>query len=359
MSKYYVGIMAGGIGSRFWPLSRSKYPKQFLDILGTGESLLQSTFNRFKKFIPAENIYFITSKKYVDLINKQIPGLNKDQILAEPARRNTAPCVAYFSNKIYRKDKDAVLMIAPSDHIILNGSEFENKILLAASFADNNDCLITLGIQPSRPDTGYGYIQYLKKEPIEDEIFKVKTFTEKPPSELAKTFLASGDFLWNAGIFVWSAKSILESFEKHCNEVAEIFNKEGVYNSDNEKAFIDKAYGLTKSISIDYAIMENAQNVLTIPSSFGWSDLGTWRSLFDNLNKDENSNAITARKVMNFESKNCLISAPENKMVVLVGVDDYYIVDTEDVLLICKKNKEQEIKSITNEIKATHGDKYL
>lgn len=359
MSNYYVGIMAGGIGSRFWPQSRSHYPKQFLDILGTGESLLQSTFNRFKKFVPAENIYFITSDQYVDLINEQLPGLNADQILAEPSRRNTAPCVAYFSNKIYQKDKEAVLMIAPSDHIILNESEFESKMVLAAEFAKQNDNLLTLGIEPSRPDTGYGYIQYLKKEPIENEIFKVKTFTEKPPLDIAKTFLASGDFLWNAGIFVWSAKSILNAFDQHCKEVAEIFNQADAYNTSNEKEFIDKAYGLTKSISIDYAIMENAQNVLTIPSRFGWSDLGTWRSLYDNLEKDENTNAITAKNVMTFKSENCLVSAPDNKMVVLVGVDDYYIVDTEDVLLICKKDKEQEIKSITNEVKNEHGDKYL
>jgi len=359
MSNYYVGIMAGGIGSRFWPASRSHNPKQFLDILGVGESLLQSTFNRFKKFVPAENIYFITSEQYVDLINEQIPGLNKDQILAEPSRRNTAPCVAYFSNKIYQKDKDAVLMIAPSDHIILNEPEFENKMLLAADFAKDNDNLITLGIQPTRPDTGYGYIQYLKKEPVKNEIFKVKTFTEKPPLEIAKTFLESGDFLWNGGIFVWSAKSIIHAFEKHCNEVAEIFNQADVYNTPNEKAFIEKAYALTKSISIDYAIMESAENVLTIPSSFGWSDLGTWRSLYENLEKDDNANAITAKNVLAFKSNNSLVSAPENKMVVLVGVEDYFIVDTDDVLLVCKKEMEQEIKAITNDVKRESGDKYL
>jgi len=359
MSKYYVGIMAGGIGSRFWPQSRTKFPKQFLDILGTGESLLQSTFNRFKKFIPAENIFFITSEQYVATINEQIPGLNEDQILAEPSRRNTAPCIAYFSNKIYQKDKDAIFMISPSDHIVLNEPEFEKKILLAAKYASENKNLITLGIKPSRPDTGYGYIQYLKKGPIEKNIYKVKTFTEKPPLELAKTFLESGDFLWNAGIFVWSAKSILTAFDKYCSDVAEIFNKPEVYNNDNEESFIKEAYGLTKSVSIDYAIMENADNVLTIPSSFGWSDLGTWRSLFDNLEKDENNNAFAAKNVMNFNSQNCLVTAPKNKMIVLVGVDDYYIVDTDDVLLICKKENEQEIKAITAEVKSKSGDKYL
>lgn len=359
MKNIYVGIMAGGIGSRFWPMSRNDFPKQFLDILGTGESLLQSTFKRFSSFIPESNIYFITSSNYADLIHEQIPQISKEQILSEPIRRNTAPCIAYFSNKIHSKDKDAILMIAPSDHIVLDSKSFEERMMKAAHYASENDNLITLGIQPSRPDTGYGYIQYRKKQELAEDVFQVKTFTEKPQLEMAKTFLESGDFLWNAGIFVWSAKAILKSFDKHLVDVAEVFKNEDSYNCSKEEGFIENAYALSKSVSIDYGIMEKAENVVTIPSDFGWSDLGTWRSMYENLPKDDHGNAISQSDVLLYESKDNLVRVPGGKLAILVGLEDFYVVDTGDVLLVCKKDQEQMIKAINSDVKNQKGDQFV
>ena len=355
----YVAIIAGGIGSRFWPKSRVGYPKQFLDILNTGKTLIQSTVERFLQFVPKENIFIVTSADYADIVKEQLPMLSKDNIVLEPSRKNTAPCIAYISFKILKIDLKANLIVAPADHLILDTATFEKTCEKAITFIDHHDALVTLGIQPAYPNTGYGYIQH-ETEVNEDNIFKVKTFTEKPNIDLAKTFLLSGDFLWNAGIFIWKVDTILRMFEEHQPEMFEIFSQEkDKYNTSEEKEAIERIYPLCSSISIDYAIMEKANNVYVIPSSFGWSDLGTWASAYDNLEKDYLGNAVAGEKVMIIDSTQCMISAPHNKLMVLQGLDDFIVVDTEDVLLICKKEKEQEIKEYVAEVKRNIGDKYL
>ncbi len=360
MNHHYVGIMAGGIGSRFWPASRSHFPKQFLDILGTGKSLLQMTYDRFASFIPKENIFIISSKQYENLILEQLDGLSKKNILSEPMRRNTAPCVAYFAHKIHAADPKASMVIAPSDHLILEEKVFENEITKALNYVDQNDDLITLGIKPTRPATGYGYIQYLKNQEASNGVFNVKTFTEKPPLELAKTFIESGDFLWNAGIFVWNVKSIVNAFSEHLNEVHELFAKgESIYNTEGETEFIEKTYSLCPNISIDYAIMEKAANVRVIPASFGWSDLGTWKSLYKNSNRDYMDNAVNGNKVMTYDTSNCLINVPKDKLVIVMNMDGYCVVDREDVLLICKTDDEQRIKEVTADVRQKYGDDFI
>jgi len=360
MSRSYVAIMAGGIGSRFWPLSRVSKPKQFLDILGTGQSLLKTTFDRFAKIVPPENIYIVTGSKYVDLVKRQIPAIKSHQIVAEPLRRNTAPCIAYIANKINALDPEAQLVVAPSDHLILNEADFAVEIQKGLNYAAQGNYLLTLGIRPSRPDTGYGYIQYLEQKEVSKGIYKVKTFTEKPNLGLAKQFLDSGDFLWNSGIFIWSVSSIISAFEKHLPEVQDAF-KEGktVYNTPLEKEFIEELYPSCKNISIDYGVMEKADNVFVIPSNFGWSDLGTWTSLWDNHNKDADQNALSDDNIMPFDSKNNVIIAPKDKLVVVQGLDDYCIIDTGEILLICRKEDEQKIKEINLEVKSKKGKRFL
>lgn len=355
--------MAGGIGSRFWPVSRKEHPKQFIDILGTGTTLIQQTFKRFLKVCPKENIYIVTNADYVSMVKEQLPDITDEQILAEPSRRNTAPCVAYAAYKIKEKTEEANLIVAPSDHIILNEDVFTEQLRTALKAAGNNDWLLTLGIQPSRPDTGYGYIQF-NKEPIkgrkDDGVRKVKTFTEKPNLELAKTFLESGDFLWNSGIFVWSLKTILDALEKHLPEVNSIFAEgKGKYYTPVEEQFIKEAYTVCKSISIDYGIMEKADNVYTLPSDFGWSDLGTWGSLYDIRTKDDNGNVVTGKKVMMYDTKKCIIHVPKDKLVVTQGLDDYIVVEEDNMLLICRKEDEQMIRQIVNDVKMDKGDEYV
>ena len=275
---HYVAIMAGGIGSRFWPMSRTHFPKQFLDILNTGRTLIQSTYDRFAKFIPAENIYVVTSAQYRDIVLEQLPSLTSEQVLCEPSRKNTAPCVAYISYKLQERDPEANLICAPADHLILDQSSFEEICLQALNFTNEIKALVTLGIEPTNPNTGYGYIQYDQRS-VAPNIFKVKTFTEKPDKELAKTFVASGDFLWNAGIFVWRTSNIIQAFETHLSEIHEVFDGEKKhFNTPQEQQAIDRIYPQCVNISIDYGIMEKADNVYVIPSSFGWSDLGTWAS---------------------------------------------------------------------------------
>ena len=359
MSKNYVAIMAGGIGSRFWPKSRIDKPKQFLDILGVGRSLLKMTYDRFRAIMPAENIFIVTNSGYIDLVKEQIPDIDDRQILGEPQRRNTAPCVAYASYKIRKIDPEARIVIAPSDHLILEEEKFLDVIENALAFLDEHDSLLTLGINPTRPDTGYGYIQFVESS-REQDFYKVKTFTEKPDLELAKTFLESGDFLWNSGIFIWKVETIIDAFEQHLSEVAEIFAEgHGLYNTTDETAFIEKAYSQCTNISIDYGIMEKAENVWVVPSSFGWSDLGTWTSLFEKYEKDYLGNAVHGKNVIVYDATNCMVMVPENKQVVLQGLDDFIVVDTDDVLLICRKDKEQDIKQITADIKRKFGNKYL
>lgn len=360
MSKNYVAIMAGGIGSRFWPQSRVAYPKQFIDILGVGKSLLQLTYERFLQNVPKEHIYIVTNADYEAIVKKQLPDLADHQILKEPLRRNTAPCVAYVSAKIYSIDPKANLVVAPSDHLVMNTPEFTRIINKALNHVAANNDLLTLGIVPTRPDTGYGYIQYDEGDETEG-FFKVKTFTEKPDLELAKQFISSGDFLWNSGIFIWNVKTILAAFNKHLHDVYEVFH-EGmpVYNTDKEQEFINKAYTLCTNISIDYGVMEKADEVRVIPADFGWSDLGTWQSLYDQYEHDYLNNAVSGKQVMVVDSSNCMVMVPDDKLVVLQGLDGYCVVDTGDALLICQRDKEQEIKNYTAEIKKMKdGERFL
>jgi len=356
---HYVAIMAGGIGSRFWPMSRTDFPKQFLDILGTGKTLIQQTFTRYAKLVPKENIYIITAQEYVDIVKKQVPDIPVENILAEPSRKNTAPCIAYIAFKLLKKDPKASMMAAPADNLILETDEFIATAKKAFSFVDHINALVTIGVKPTYPNTGYGYIQHEAAEAAPD-VFKVKTFTEKPNLELAKTFMASGDFLWNAGIFTWKVKNFIAALEKHQPELYELFAAEkDKFNTGEEMAALETIYPLCTNISVDFAIMEKAANVYVIPASFGWSDLGTWNSAWENMEKDYFGNAVVGKNVMVVDANNCMVHVPDNKLVLLQGLKDYIIVDTKDVLLICKKDKEQEIKDYVAEVKRNKGDKYL
>jgi mannose-1-phosphate guanylyltransferase len=356
---HYVAIMAGGIGSRFWPMSRSAFPKQFLDILGTGKTLIQSTFDRFAHFIPTENIFVVTSDEYVDIVASQLPSIKKENILSEPSRKNTAPCVAYIGFKLAQVNPDAALICAPADHLILDEPAFKKVCIEAMDFVQKHRALITLGIKPTYPNTGYGYIQF-DQQPASDNVYKVKTFTEKPNTELAKTFLASGEFLWNAGIFVWQIKNIVGAFRKYLPEMADVFESEKEhFNTATEKSAVERIYPQCTNISIDYGIMEKADNVYIIPSSFGWSDLGTWNSAYENMERDYLGNAVAGEQVMVIDATKCMVHAPNDKLLVLQGLDDYIIVDTKDILLICKKEKEQEIKEYVAEVKRNKGERYL
>ena len=355
----YVAIMAGGIGSRFWPMSRLNYHKQFLDILNTGRTLIQATYDRFAKFIPAENIYIVTFEQYKDIVAEQLPELRKENILSEPSRKNTAACVAYVSYKLHELNPKANLVCAPADHIILDTEEFQNICEHALDFTHQIKALVTLGIKPTHPNTGYGYIQF-EQQAVSENVYKVKTFTEKPDKDLAKTFIASGDFLWNAGIFVWQVKNILSSFEKFLPEMYEVFDAEKAsFNTNLEQQALEKIYPQCINTSIDYGVMEKADNVYVIPSSFGWSDLGTWTSIYDNIEKDYLDNAVAGSNVMIIDATRNIVHTDNQKLVLLQGLDDFIVVDTKDVLLICKKDKEQTIKEYVAEIKRNKGDKYI
>ena len=356
---YYVAIMAGGIGSRFWPMSRTALPKQFLDVLNTGKTLVQWTYERYEKFIPAENIFIVTSEEYVDIVKTQLPMLPIDNILAEPSKKNTAPCIAYISFKLAQMNPDAKCIVAPSDHLILEEDRFQTIALKALDFVGNIKALVTLGIQPTHPNTGYGYIQYEGLE-VAREVYKVKTFTEKPDVEIAKSFLESGDFLWNAGIFAWKISSILAAFEKYQPEMYELFDQEKMhFNTPSEKTSIQKIYPQCTNISIDIAIMEKANNVYVMPSSFGWSDLGTWNSAYENMEKDYLGNAVASDNVIVIDATKCMINSPKDKLVLVQGLDDFIVIDTKDVLLICSRDKEQSIKEYVAEVKRNKGDKYI
>lgn len=356
---HYVIIMAGGIGSRFWPMSRTKLPKQFHDILGRGKTLIQETFDRFASFIPPENIYVVTNDRYFDLVKSQLPQLTDNQILLEPVGRNTAPCVAYACFKINQINPDAVFVVAPSDHLIAKEDVFQKNIELGMKACSEEDMIMTLGITPTRPDTGYGYIQFIENE-LDSEFFKVKTFTEKPNLELAKTFLASGDFVWNGGIFLFSGTSILRAFYNFLPDMAELFSGIGdAYYTDKEKAAIAETYAVCKNISIDYGIMEQAENVYVIPSDFGWSDLGTWGSVHENMEKDFHQNAVQGDAVVYESFNNMIRTSNPDKLVILKGLDGFIVVDTEDALLICRKEDEQFIKQIVGDVKVSHGDGFV
>ena len=354
MNNTYCIIMAGGIGSRFWPLSRKAKPKQFLDILGTGTTLLQQTYERFSKFIPNENFLVVTSGQYKDLVLEQLPALNESQVLLEPLRRNTAPCVAYATYKIKMINPDANLIVAPSDHLILKEEEFIRQIKNGIEFIKTNNALLTLGIKPNRPETGYGYIQVKNKADFDalDNLYKVKTFTEKPDLEMARIFVESGEFFWNSGIFIWSLSSVIEAFEIHLNEVSSLFaNGSKWYNTEDEVHFIAKTYSDCKSISVDYGIMEKAQNVYVLTADFGWSDLGTWGSLYENKEKDEAGNVISGDNVLTYDIKNCIVNLPDEKVAVLHGLDGYIVAESNDTLMICKKEDEQQIKQFVTDVR--------
>ena len=355
----YVAIMAGGIGSRFWPMSRTSFPKQFLDILNTGKTLIQQTYDRYKKLVPEENIFIITSTEYVPIVKEQLPNVKDENILGEPSRKNTAPCVAYISFKLLKKDPDANLVMAPADHLVTEPAEFIKTSKKALDFVNHINAFVTLGIKPTYPNTGYGYIQHDTTAAAPD-IYKVKTFTEKPNAELAQTFIASGDFLWNAGIFIWKVKNIVTAFEKYLPEMYEVFAAEKEkFNTEEEKEAIEQIYPQCTNISIDFGIMEKADNVYIIPSSFGWSDLGTWNSAWENMERDYLGNAVAGKNVMVMDATKCMVHVEDGKLVVLQGLDDFIIVDTKDALLICKKDKEQEIKEFVAEVKRNKGEKYL
>jgi mannose-1-phosphate guanylyltransferase len=355
----YVAIMAGGIGSRFWPMSRQNYPKQFLDILNTGKTMIQWTYERFAGMVPPENILVVTTREYEEIVKQQLPELPVENILSEPARKNTAPCIAYVSFKIFQKDPKASLIVAPADHLIMDTDEFKKVCSHALDFVNHINAFVTLGMKPTYPNTGYGYIQHEQME-VAPNVNKVKTFTEKPNLELARTFMASGDFLWNAGIFIWQVKNILTAFEKYLPEIYEVFDAEKEhFNTAKEHQAVERIYPQCTNISIDFGIMEKAENVYVIPSSFGWSDLGTWNSAYENYEKDDHGNAVAGDNVIMIDDTNCMIHAPNNKLLLLQGLQDFIVVDTQDVLLICKKDKEQEIKDYVAEVKRKKGEKYL
>jgi mannose-1-phosphate guanylyltransferase len=354
--------MAGGVGTRFWPMSTTGHPKQFLDILGTGRTLIQQTFDRFKELCPAQNIYVVTSESYLNLVSEQLPELPKENILTEPSRRNTAPCVAYASYKIHKLNPKAITVVAPSDHLITKEDTFTKAIKSCITKSKSEDCLVTLGIKPSRPDTGYGYIQFVDS-PVEEKdkrMYKVKTFTEKPDLDTAKFFIETGEFLWNSGIFIWSTKSIIDAFQKHDPELASLF-KEGdeFYNTPKEKEFITKAYNVCKNDSIDYSVMEKAKNVYVRSSIIGWSDLGTWGSLYGHIKHDKGSNALVGKNIIQYGCKNCIVHVPKDKLVVLQGLDDYIVVESDGVLMVCKKQDEQQIRNFVNDVKVQKGDKFV
>jgi len=348
--------MAGGTGTRLWPVSTSKKPKQFHDLLGVGKTLLQMTYERFLAKFPKENIYIVTNKEYEGLIYEQIEGIGSQQLLLEPYKRNTAPCIAYAAYKIASKDPKASMVIAPADHLILKEDVFHQSIAVALDSAAKNDQLITLGMHPNRPETGYGYIQYI---PDSASIKKVKTFTEKPEIGLAQKFIESGDFVWNAGIFVWSAKSILSAYESYLPDLAEIFaDGSNQYFSSNESLFVNKAYSQCVNISIDFGIMEKAENVFVLLADIGWSDLGNWESLHEIRDKDAENNA-TPKNVMSFNATGNIVTTDKADLVVIQDLHDFLVAEQDGVILICKKNAEKGIKEIVNAVKIEKGDSFV
>jgi mannose-1-phosphate guanylyltransferase len=361
ISKNYCVIMAGGVGSRFWPMSRTAFPKQFHDILGTGRTLIQMTYDRFLPLVPKENILVVTNERYKEIVLEQLPDLRPEQVLCEPFMRNTAPCVAYSAFWIAERTPDANIVVAPSDHLITREASFIEDIQISMNQANKSGNLVTLGIKPTRPDTGYGYIQWADaKEVDNDRVKKVKTFTEKPNLELAKDFIESGDFYWNSGIFVWNLDSILKAFQSHLPEMYAQFEEgKGKYGTAEEAEFINNMYSSCENISIDYGIMEKAKNVNVVLSDFGWSDLGTWGSLHTQLETDEHNNGVVGENVMLYNCSDSVVHVGSEKLVVLHGLNGYIVVDTGVSLLVCKKEDEQKIKQFVNDIKLNKGESWV
>jgi mannose-1-phosphate guanylyltransferase len=362
MDNRYVIIMAGGVGSRFWPLSRRDKPKQFLDIVGTGETLIQQTFRRFKEVCPEKNIFVVTSAEHRELVTEQL-GIDPSRVLGEPFRRNTAPCIAYGTFRILKENPAAIIAVTPADHFIVKEDNFTATIKKCYEFASENDALVTIGIKPDRPETGYGYIQADKKKPAKnyDSLLRVKTFTEKPNIDLARVFLESGDFYWNSGIFIWSIKSILNAFEKHMPDTYSVFSEgRNLYGTKEEQSFIGKTYTECRSISIDYGVMEKADNVYVMCSTdIGWSDLGTWSSLYEHTASDRTGNSIVRGELFKYNDEGNIFNIAPGKIAVIQGLKDYIVVDADDVLLIVKKEEEQNIKQYLDDVKKSTGEKYL
>jgi len=338
--------MAGGIGSRFWPMSTPQKPKQFLDVLGIGKSLLQMTFERLSRIAPPENIYIVTNASYAALVQEQLPEIGREQVLTEPKRKNTAPCIAYAAAKIHNLNPDATLIVAPSDHLILKEDKFTDILQIAISTANQNDRLVTLGIKPTRPDTGYGYIEFVEAGDIlGGQVREVKHFTEKPNREVAELFLKSGNYYWNSGIFVWKATTILSALEKFKPDLYELFSgANGFYNTPEEQECVNRSFELCEDISIDFAVMENAKNVDVVLANFDWSDLGTWGSLYTHLEKDYNGNAVIGDNVYMINSSNCIVNLPSSKLALIEGLDNHIVVEADNMLMILNKNDEQNLK---------------
>ena len=361
MDNRYVIIMAGGVGSRFWPLSRRERPKQFLDIVGSGETLIQQTYRRFKKSCPEKNIFIVTNAEHKDIVVQQL-GIDPTRVLGEPFRRNTAPCLAYGTFRILKENPDAVIAVTPADHLIIKEEKFTDVIQSCFDFAESNDALITLGIKPDRPETGYGYIQADQKKPAKGfgNLLKVKTFTEKPNVDLAKVFIESGDFYWNSGIFIWNINAILSAFEKHMPDMYTVFNEgRDLFGTKQEHSFIGKTYAECGSISIDYGIMEKADNVYVMCTDIGWSDLGTWSSLYEHSSIDKKGNSLIRGEIFSYENEMNIFNIAPGKIAVIQGLKDYIVVDSDDVLLIVKKEEEQNIKNYLEDVKKSTKEKYL
>ncbi len=353
--------MAGGIGSRFWPMSRTAFPKQFHDIMGVGRTLIQMTYDRFLPIVPKENILVVTNERYKDIVLKQLPDIAPQQVLCEPFMRNTAPCIAYASFWIAEREADANIVVAPSDHLILREDEFRKNIEISFRQAKESGNLVTLGIKPTRPDTGYGYIQWADvKNAFDEKVKKAKTFTEKPDIELAKDFIESGDFYWNSGIFIWTLPAILNALQKLLPDMYRAFaDGLGLYGTAEEKEFVDGMYSSCDNISIDYGVMEKAKNVNVVLSDFGWSDLGTWGSLHTHLAHDDHRNGVVGKNVLLYNCADNAVYVEGNKLVVLQGLNGYIVVDTGQTLLVCRKDDEQKIKQFVNEVKIKKGDKWV
>jgi mannose-1-phosphate guanylyltransferase len=357
-NNYYAILMAGGVGSRFWPVSTKEYPKQFHDLLGSGDTLIQKTFSRLKRFIPAENIFVLTNEIYEDLVMEQLPEIDRSQVVPEPAMRNTAPCILYAALKIYKQNPDALMLVAPSDHWIEDEEAFKDDVTRCFEKCKSDSVLCTLGIKPTFPTTGYGYIE-LEKDGNEEGLRKVLQFREKPDYVTAQSFLEQGNFLWNAGIFIWSARTIIDAFSKYQPEMYSLFEAGiPVLNTEEEVDFISTHYPQAENISIDYAILENAETTLVLLASFDWNDLGTWGALYDELAENQRRNVVVNGKFIGQDAVGNIIHVPQGKLVVLDGLSDYIIVDKEEVLMIVPKSKEQDIKKVRSVVGEKFGKHY-
>lgn len=345
--KNHLVIMAGGIGSRFWPMSTDECPKQFIDVLGVGRSLLQLTMDRFSGVVDAENIWVVTNGRYADMVKEQLPGIPSNHVLCEPCRRNTAPCIAYVSWRIKSQDPKANIVVTPSDHVVTNVEEFRRVIKHCLNFTEDNDAIVTLGMKPTRPETGYGYIQAdLSQSSVRNkEIFRVDSFKEKPDLSRAKEYIKDKSYFWNAGIFIWNVTTIVNAFRIFQPTLSKIFEgMQDVFGTDKEQEIIDKRYPECQNISVDYAIMEKVEEIFVCPSDFGWSDLGTWGALLMQTKRDLYGNSVIGENVRLYETKNCIVHTLQNKKVVIQGLDGYIVAEQDGKLLICKLSEEQRIK---------------